>query len=182
MGTLQQTFEKPETVKKPFLERLFSSPIVRGFYKNEKPAVDVQIEGTGFERRRMTYMINKIANNSPTGRKILEDVAKAGYSFRFDYTPYCYGTCNPDGKVIRLNDRVRDAKLTTTLVHESRHVQQFMRGVPQVLCTYDVATELKLRRAAEADAQAAAAQTALEIRASTKTGLPTSVFISTILW
>ena len=171
MGKLQQAFEQKDTQSETsFLGRLFSSPLIRGFYKEEKPVVDVKLVGNKNEQLRMTHIINTIANNSPTGRKILEDAAKAGYSFGFETQPGSYGFCCEEDKAIRLNPMKRDAKLVATLAHESRHAQQHTSGIPSEFCTFDVATELKLRRATEADAQAVAAQVALEIRAATQDG------------
>lgn len=167
MGKLQQAFEKKD-VQKDALGRLFSSPFVRGFYKNEKPAVDVKLVGSKYEQRRMTALINKIATASPTGRKILEDAAKDGYSFGFERQSNSYGFCDAEKKLIRLNPFTSDAKLVATLAHESRHAQQHLNSIPPNFCVFDVATELKLRRSTEADAQAAALQIALEIRAATK--------------
>ena len=169
MGLLQQSFEKPSIQKESsILGQLFSSPLIRGFYKDEKPVIDFKIEGKNFEKRRMVSLINTIANSSPTGRKILEDAAKNGYSLGFKTQSDSFGFCDEAKKIIRLNPRSNDAKLITTLAHEARHTQQHMTGISNDRCHYDVATELKLRRATEADAQAAAAQTALEIRAATK--------------
>ncbi|MBR1946233.1 MAG: hypothetical protein IJ846_08090 [Alphaproteobacteria bacterium] len=172
MGKLRNAFEKQDTQdtqeENSFLGRLFSSPLIRGFYKDEKPVIDVKLAGNKNEQLRMTHLINTIANNSPTGRKILEDAAKAGYSFGFETQPGSYGFCCEEDKVIRLNPMTKDAKLVATLAHEARHAQQHINGIESEFCTFDVATELKLRRATEADAQAAAAQTALEIRAATQ--------------
>ena len=170
MGKLRDAFEKKETEQEEtsFLGKLFSSPLIRGFYKEEKPVIDVKLDGNKNEQLRMTALINEIANNSPSGRKILEDAAKAGFSFGFATQAGSYGFCSEEDKIIRLNPMKKDAKLIATLAHESRHAQQHLRGVPTQFCTFDVATELKLRRATEADAQAAAAQVALEIRAATQ--------------
>jgi len=150
------------------LGKVFSSPFVRGFYKDEKPVVDIKVDGNKFEQKRLISIINTIANNSPTGREVLENAAKAGFSVGFENQAGSYGFCNSSEKLIRLNPFKNDAKLTTTLAHEARHAQQHSNGVPSKFCTFDVATELKLRRATEADAQAVATQTALEIRASTQ--------------
>ena len=171
MGKLQNAFEKADTMKETsFLGKVFSSPLIRGFYKDEKPAVEIKLDGNEYERKRLTSIINTIANNSPTGRKILEDAAKAGYSVGFENQPGSYGFCSAEDKIIRLNPFKKDAKLTATLAHEARHAQQHTSGIPSDFCTFDVATELKLRRATEADAQAVAAQVALEIRAATHDG------------
>ena len=169
MGILKQAFEKPAQQKDAsLLGQLFSLPIIRGFYKDEKPAVDVKLDGNKYEKHRMISLINAIANNSPTGRRILEEAAKEGYSFGFEYQPGSYGFCSAEQKVICLNPKTKDSTLVATLVHEARHAQQHTHGIPPQFCTFDIATELKLRRAMEADAQAASAQAALEIRASTK--------------
>ena len=152
------------------LSRLFSSPIVRGTYKDEKPEIQMNFIGSKTEQKRLTHLVNTIARHSPTGRKVLEDAAKAGYSVDFELLADSCGCCNKENKRISLNPCMNDAKLTTTFTHESRHAQQDMRGINAYFCSYDVATELRLRRAKEADAQAVALQTALEIRASAHDG------------
>lgn len=149
-----------------FLDRLFSSPLVRGFYNNEKPEIEFDLAGSNSERKRLTHLINSIAKNSPTGRKILETASKEGYTLCFENLGLTHGICNSHKKCITLNPRINDAKLMATLTHESRHAGQAVR-LPQEFLKYDVATELRLHRAEEADAQAAAMQTVLEIRAAT---------------
>ena len=169
MGALQNAFEKGEVLKDAsFLGRLFSSPLIRGSYKEEAPLVDIQIEGDKNEKLRLTSLVNTIAKNSPTGREILETAAKAGYKLSFERQSGSYGLCNPKEKRLCLNPMIQDKRLIPTLVHESRHAQQYLQGFERRFCAYDVATEVKLRRALEADAQAAATQSMLEIRASTK--------------
>ncbi len=152
-----------------FLDRLYSSPLMRGFYKDEKPEIEFTLAGSKSEQKRLTHLINSIAENSPTGRKILETAAKEGYTLCFENLGMSHGTCNSRQKRIVLNPRVNDAKLTATLTHESRHAGQAVR-LPDEFLKYDVATEVRLHRAKEADAQAAAMQTALEIRAATGNG------------
>ena len=169
MGTLKNVFENGESLKDAsFLGRLFSSPLIRGSYKEEAPLIDIQIEGDKNEKLRLTSLVNTIAKNSPTGREILETAAKAGYKLGFERQKDSYGLCNPKEKTLCLNPMIQDKRLIPTLVHESRHAQQYLQGFERRFCAYDVATEVKLRRALEADAQAAATQSLLEIRASTK--------------
>lgn len=151
-----------------FLGRLFSSPLIRGSYKEENPAVAIGIEGDKNEKLRMTSLVNTIAKNSPTGREILETAAKAGYTLCFERQSGSYGLCNPKEKRLCLNPMISDKKLVPTLIHESRHAQQYTQKDVRHICSYDVATEVKLRRSLEADAQAAATQSLLEIRAVTK--------------
>lgn len=169
MPVLADAFN-PKNAEHSFLSRLFSSPIVRGSYKDEKPEIEIGLVGTKTEKKRLAHLVNTIAKNSPTGRKVLEDAAKAGYSVGFELLAESCGCCNKENKLISLNPCMNDAKLTTTFAHESRHAQQDMRKVNSHFCTYDIATELKLRRAKEADAQAVALQTALEVRAATHDG------------
>ena len=164
--------------EKSLLSRLFSSPVVRGFYKDEKPEIDFRAVGSKTEKKRLTHLINTIARNSPTGRKVLKTAAEAGYSVGFEAMADSCGCCDGQKRTIVLNPLMNDAKLTTTLAHESRHAQQDTRGINAQFCTYDIATEIRLRRAKEADAQAVALQTALEIRAATKDGKAFSEFKS----
>ena len=150
-----------------FLGHIFSLPVLRGFYKEEKPEIDIKLKGSKNEKKRLTALVNAIAKNSPTGRKLLEDAAQNGYALDFAVQRNSFGSCSRDKKRIHLNPTIDDEKLIATLAHESRHAQQHQRGVPEFYTT-DFATEVRLRRATEADAQAAAAQVALEIRAATK--------------
>ena len=170
MPVLAEAFNSSDNRSFSFLSRLFSSPIMRGTYKDEKPDVDLNLVGSKSEQKRLAHLINTVARHSPTGRKVLEDAAKAGYSVGFELLANSCGCCDKELKKITLNPCMNDAKLTTTFTHESRHAQQDMRGINSHFCTYDVATELRLRRAKEADAQAVALQTALEIRAATHDG------------
>ncbi|HBO59625.1 MAG TPA: hypothetical protein DD624_06940 [Alphaproteobacteria bacterium] len=169
MSVLAEAFN-PKNAEHSFLSRVFSSPIMRGSYKDELPEIDLVLTGSKSEKKRLTHLINVIAKNSPTGKKVLEDAAKAGYSVGFELLANSCGTCSKEDKTILLNPCMNDAKLTTTFAHEARHAQQDMRGIDSHFCTYDIATELRLRRAKEADAQAVALQTALEIRAATHNG------------
>ena len=169
MSVLSDAFNRSD-VQRSLLSRVFSSPLVRGFYKDEAPEIDFNPVGSKTEKKRLAHLINAIARNSPTGGKVLEAAAKAGYSVAFETLTDSCGSCDKQTKTILLNPMMNDAKLTTTLAHESRHAQQDARGVNAHFCAYDVATELRLRRAKEADAQAVALQTALEIRAATKDG------------
>lgn len=150
-----------------FLGHVFSSPFFRGFYKTEKPEIDIRLKGSKNEKKRLTALVNAVAKNSPTGRKLLQDAADNGYSLDFLVQPNSYGSCNREKKRVHLNPTFDDGKLIATLAHETRHAQQHRRGVPEFYTT-DMATEVRLRRATEADAQAASAQVALEIRAATK--------------
>ena len=171
MSKLAKAFassEKQEERAQSLFNNIFSSPVFRGFYEKETPEVDIKMTGSDLEQKRLTYLINTIAKNSPSGKKVLQEVANAGFTLGFERQRDSYGFCDPDNKVLMLNPTINDKKLMATLAHESRHVQQNIAGVKAKFGSYDVATELKLRRATEADAQATAAQVALEIRAATK--------------
>lgn len=172
MSELAKAFassKKQEKRTKSLFNNIFSSPIFRGFYEKETPEVDIKLTGSDLEKKRLTYLINTIARNSPTGKKVLQEAAKAGYTLGFERQKGSYGFCEPKKKVFMLNPVIGDNKLMTTLAHEARHVQQENAfGVSNNIGDYDVATELKLRRATEADAQAVSALVALEICAATK--------------
>lgn len=173
-GSFSKTFvsrpiRSAETVpdEASILGHIFSLPVLRGFYKEEKPEIDIKLKGSKSEKKRLTALVNAIAKNSPTGRKLLKDAAENGYALDFIVQKNSFGSCNRDKKRVHLNPMIDDDKLIATLAHETRHAQQHQRGVPEFYTT-DFATEVRLRRATEADAQAAAAQVALEIRAATK--------------
>ncbi len=52
-----------------FPDRLYSSPLMRGFYKNEKPEIGFDLTGSNGEQKRLAHLINSIAENSlPVGK------------------------------------------------------------------------------------------------------------------
>ena len=72
MSKLAKAFaasEKQEERAQSLFNNIFSSPIFRGFYEKENPEVDIKMTGSDLEQKRLTYLINTIAKNSPSGKK-----------------------------------------------------------------------------------------------------------------
>ena len=68
MSKLAKAFassEKQEERAQSLFNNIFSSPIFRGFYEKETPEVDIKMTGSDLEQKRLTYLINTIAKNSP---------------------------------------------------------------------------------------------------------------------
>lgn len=169
MSVLAEAFEKPQKNKeiKSVLGTFFALPSVFKEYKNDSLSVPVQLKGSGLEKRRLTHLVNTLAQ-SPLGKMQLENAAKEGYTIAFEYMDGAYGSCGCDKeKCIALNPVFSDKTLISTLAHESRHALQYSRGLPPNFLQYDIATEAKMWRAAEADAEASAAFCSLEIGAAT---------------
>ncbi len=170
MSVLVQAFEHSSADKsvKSMLGTIFSLPALIKTYSDEKPAVPLKLNGSNIEKRRLTHLINTLAQSS-LGKELLENAAKEGYTLGFEYMPDAYGYCARDDKTkhIALNPLCGDSSLITTLAHESRHAMQYSRGLPFEFLQYNIATEAKMWRAAEADAEASAAFCALELRALT---------------
>lgn len=147
------------------LAKVFSSKLVRGAYPDEKPAVDFQMEGSAQERKRLSSMINRVAKASPFGKTVLETAAKGGYTLAFATSGISVaGSCCEKKKTILLNPFYSDSRLLTTLVHESRHAEQFIHGADSDFGKRTVKSELMYFRAMEADAEAAAAVSAYEMK------------------
>lgn len=161
------------------LSKAFSGVLLRGVYKDEKPVVDIPMQGSKREQKRLTSLINKIAKNSEFGKSVLEDAAKGGYELSFEFCGVgCCGKDDNNKKFIALNPRFSDATLTYVLAHEARHAQQEEKGCDSDLGKLNIKSEIMQTRAAEADAQAAATMTMLEIRANTNSDVIWDNFVS----
>lgn len=133
-------------------------------YPEEKPLIDMPVAGKKEDQARLTSFINTIAKNSPFGKAVLEDAAKAGYTLVMEPQKGSCGFCDNERKVIALNPRLTDGLLIATLAHEGRHAQQFARGALEGFGQLNVKCELMHSRAMEADAETAAAATCHEIK------------------
>lgn len=151
-------------------------------YPDEKPLVDIQIVGRPGKKcgpadvKRLTHLVNTIAENSPFGRAVLEDAAKAGYTLTMEKQKDTCGFCEAGSAMIVLNPSMDDGLLVATLAHESRHAQQFIRGATAEYGCYDVRGEVMHNRALEADAETAAAATCHEIRVNSGNAAPWNSF------
>lgn len=147
------------------LARVFSSKLIRGSYPDEKPEVDFQISGSAQEKRRLVSLVNRVARSSPFGRSVLEKAAKGGYSLSFETrNGTVIGSCCEVKKAISLDPVYSDDRLISTLTHESRHAGQFINGADSEFGKRTVKSEIMYYRAMEADAQAVAAVTTLEMK------------------
>lgn len=146
------------------LAKKFAPPKTKVQYPDEKPLVDLAVGGSKQNQARLTSFINTIAKNSPFGKAVLEDAAKAGYTLVMESQKGSCGFCDNERKVIALNPRLTDDLLIATLAHEGRHAQQFARGAKEGFGLFNVKCELLHSRAMEADAETAAAATCHEIK------------------
>ncbi len=142
--------------------------------KWEEPLVKFDLIGDSQEQKnRLAHIVNTVAKGSPFGKKILEDACNAGYSLAMEHMFGALGACEPENKRILLNPSMPNEDLISTLVHEARHAQQDIRA-PWLTerGNSEFATELKLYRAAEADAEAAAVAASYEIKQNTGNAAP----------
>ena len=142
--------------------------------KWEEPLVEFDLIGDSQEQKnRMAYIINTIAKGSPFGKKILQDACDAGYTLTMEHMFGALGACEHENKKIMLNPSMPNEDLVATLVHESRHAQQAVRAPWSTeRGNSEFATELKLYRAAEADAEAVAVAACYEIKQNTGNKAP----------
>ena len=146
------------------LAKAFSSKLIRGAYEEEKPEIPLEIKGSHQEVKRLTHMVNRIARTSPVGKSILEEAAKAGFSLSFEVQLGSIGYCSEEKKAIVLEPMFSDDRLIGTLVHEGRHAQQFTNGADEKFGQRTIKSELMYFRAMEADAQACAAVSIMEMK------------------
>ena len=123
----------------------------------KRPAVPFKLQGTREEQKRMTMIIDEVANNSPFAKEILEKAANAGYTLSLTHLGNAVGSTNGNAKTIMLQESASSEKLMSTLIHESRHAQQYENGVDYEFFSLNVKSEIMVRRAMEADACACAA-------------------------
>lgn len=130
-----------------------------GYYPKQEPAVNVEMHGSGREKRRLTALVNRIAGASPEGRKLLEHAAREGYALALEPMYYSGGTCDAGQRKIVLNSMLSDAWLVGTLAHETRHAYQFSNGgqPTSYMSSRSLGTQIKITRLQEADACAFAA-------------------------
>ncbi len=149
---------------KAFLTDAFSRGLL-GFYPKQEPSVNIGMEGSGREKRRLAALVNRIAGGSPAGRKLLEHAAREGYSLALEPMYSSGGTCDAGQKKIVLNSMLSDAFLAGTLTHEARHAFQFSNGGQPVpyMASRSLEAQIKITRLQEADACAFAAAAAEEM-------------------
>lgn len=138
------------------LARFFSSRMVRGNYRDEEPEVAFKLQGSRQEQKRLAALVNRIARQSPTGKEILKEAADEGYTLCFGEQLMTVGYCTPYQKRLVLNPMFSDARLVSTLTHESRHAGQIRRGMPDEVGLLEFKAEVIAFRAMEADANACA--------------------------
>ena len=142
--------------------------------KWEEPLIKFDLIGESQEQKnRLAYLVNTVAKGSPTGKKILQEACDAGYTLEMEHMFGALGACEPENKRILLNPSMPNEDLVATLVHESRHAQQDIRAPWKTeRGNSEFATELKLYRAAEADAEAVAIAACYEIKQNTGNNAP----------
>jgi hypothetical protein len=124
-----------------------------------------KLEGTEEESQRLNGMISTL-RRSKMGRQVLSAAEEHGYTIKFSDEPAqakAFGLNDPNSKMILLNPHVDDSILLTTIAHECRHSEQANNDI---LYTQDHTPQaaVQIQRAMEGDAQAAAAQTAWELK------------------
>lgn len=133
-------------------------------YIAQEPKIPFQMQAyTDAGRNRFAHLINMIADHSPTGRAVLEDAAKAGYTLRMQAMSGTQGFVCDEMKAIFLSTCYDDDVLVETLAHECRHVQQHVKGMPDNLHEFVIRDAVKVNRAIEADAEVIGASVCYEI-------------------
>ena len=109
------------------------------------------------EKKQLQDVLN-IIESVPDGKKLIADIAAAGYKINFDtFCNGAYGACNPIQKTIILSlGHLPDnnAALAAFLYHEMTHAMQDERsgGLMADASAYKMSDQIKFLRAAEASA------------------------------
>lgn len=150
------------------LNKIFNQKRAPIQYPDVPSKLPFEIEGDENDCRRIIALINRIAENSPSGTAVLNEAAQhCKLVLSSEQTSVGYATCgdekNPDWR-IALNPRYPDDILASTLVHESRHICQFANGCKEYpRNTLNMKSAIMLDRAMEADADTAACMTVMEL-------------------
>ena len=110
-----------------------------------------------------------IIESVPDGKKLIADIATAGYKINFDtFRGASAGACNPVEKQIMLcpANHSSDAAIAASLYHEMTHAMQNERsgGMLADSSKYNIADQVKFLRAAEASAWMEEAKFAHQIK------------------
>ncbi len=129
----------------------------------QKITPQIKIDAPRTYAEKLTGLINDIAA-SPTGKELLENAAKQGYSLSMDSIDGM-GHCHAKNKRIVLSDKCSYDKLISSLAHEARHAEQIAKGAepyytPNVL----LKDQLIEKRLMEADAVAVSLMVCHELR------------------
>lgn len=121
------------------------------------------------EEKKILNDIFDIIESVPEGKKLITDVACAGYKIHFDtFRGASAGSCNPGEKRIMLcpANHVNKAAIAASLVHEMTHAMQDERseGLLRDCSAYNMADQVKFLRAAEASAWMEEAKFAYQIK------------------
>lgn len=157
---------------KEFEEYFTAHPFEVHMAPSEAPVVEFDFDVMPHEIKRVVHLVNEIAKNSPLGKSVLEEAAKAGYKLQLKSMPNAKGFTSPSNKAIALNSQFSEKALISTLVHECRHASQFEKGYTCEFEQYTFKTGVMLSKCMEADAQAVAAGTCLEYAGSTGSKAP----------
>ncbi len=116
---------------------------------------------TSFKRLKK---IQRMIEESPVGREVLEAAKQTGTRFRLDNSlTECSGVYSYEERSILLNAKESDAYLATTMVHEARHAWQAEQAV-QLDPSLNVKSFFMTGFAIEADAVAREAYFANDVR------------------
>lgn len=153
-----------------FLNKIFTSKPKPVEYPDVPSKLPFEIEGSENDCRRIIALINRIAENSPSGTAVLKEAAQhCKLVLSAEQNSVGYATCGDEENSewrIALNPTYPDDVLASTLVHESRHICQFANGCQYESGDLDMKSAIMLDRAMEADADAAACIAVLELAKS----------------
>ncbi len=112
-------------------------------------------EENGADEKQVFDMLLAVAYRTPTGKKVLDDVSRLGYSFSFEPGMDKGGCCYPGEKKITLSPECGFNHMLLSLVHEGRHAIQhsLAAGHPDQY-RFRISDFYKYDRAVEADAVA----------------------------
>ncbi|MGN1079302.1 MAG: DUF6782 family putative metallopeptidase, partial [Alphaproteobacteria bacterium] len=136
---------------------------------NKLKSIFVKTRAPEAKEKRELQEIFDMIEAVPEGKKLITDVATAGYKINFDtFRGASAGTCNPGEKRIMLcpANHANKAAIAASLYHEMTHAMQNERSgdLLKDCSSYNIADQVKLLRAAEASAWMEEAKFAYQIK------------------
>lgn len=128
----------------------------------------IALNGSEEEQAHLKHIVNEMCR-TPSGKKIIEATAKAGYRLLFDQDTIAndqYGYTNCEEKVCALNPENTIEESIVTMAHEMRHATQFEHPITDEIniFTYDTKSNLHFERIKEADAESYGCMVAWELK------------------
>lgn len=127
------------------------------------PVIELNLEHASFADQAKIFDVAEDLFKSKTGKRLLENAHKSGYSFYFE-NMNDFASVSHARKRITISSNATKKQLVSTLAHELRHVEQQKNNVNPDVFKNNMITNIKTCFANEADATLYGAVVAWELK------------------